>query len=477
MNSGLRGTYNKVYSPTNQLYRRDKIMKLFGTNGVRGIANEKITPDMALDLGKSLGTYLLQNNQDIRVAVGMDTRISGDMLRSAAVAGLLSTGVEVVDVGVLPIPALQYYIRDRANAGIMITASHNPREYNGLKIVAGDGTEFSREGETEVETIYFSHKFHQARWDKTGGYFKDQSAIRSYMDGIIEHVDADAIRSAGLTVVVDPGCGAACAVTPLLLRELGCKVISLNAQPDGTFPGRNPEPTKDVLSDLMNTVRASGADVGIAHDGDADRVAFVDENGEFLDEEDLLALMGSHVLTQKKGNVVTPVSSSLRLKDIAQSMGCELTWTAVGSIDVAHKMIDINAVFGGEGNGGLIFPDFQYCRDGAMTAAKMLELLARGKKLSELRANIPQYHNLKDKIKCDDPVDVMKAAKLALKHEDVDDTDGLKIWYPDGWILIRPSGTEPIIRIYVESSSSGRVKELMEYGRSVVNECSAGTVD
>jgi phosphomannomutase/phosphoglucomutase len=445
--------------------------KLFGTNGVRGIANVDMTPDMALVLGKSLGTYMQRHNVGSSVAVGRDTRISGDMLKSAAIAGLLSAGMKVIDVGVLPIPALQYYVRDRADAGIMITASHNPREYNGLKIVAGDGTEFSRQGEADVETIYHSGEFHIAQWNETGNFYRDSTPLRTYMDGIISNVDAEAIRSAGLTVVVDPGCGASCEVTPMLLRELGCKVISLNAQPDGTFPGRAPEPTRDVLSNLMNTVKAAGAALGVAHDGDADRVAFVDETGEFLDEEDLLAIMAGYVLQLKKGTVVTPISSSLKIKDMTESMGGKLIWTRVGSIDVARKMIETRAVFGGEGNGGLIFPEFQYCRDGAMTAAKMLETLAGGKKLTELRAGIPEYHNIKTKVACSSPGEVIKKVKQALEGKNVDDTDGLKIWCPDGWILIRPSGTEPIIRIYAESKSIDRMNELMEYGSALVNEC------
>ncbi|MDF1556634.1 MAG: phosphoglucosamine mutase [ANME-2 cluster archaeon] len=448
-------------------------MKLFGTNGVRGIANKEMTADMALALGKSLGTYMQRHQTGGRVAVGRDTRISGEMLESAAIAGLLSTGLEVTDVGVLPTPALQYYVRSYADAGVMITASHNPREYNGLKIIAGDGTEFSRSGEAEVETIYFSEQFHAAEWDQTGSFSRDSTTLRTYMDAITSLVDVDAIRNAGLTIVVDPGCGASCEVTPLLLRELGCKVITLNAQPDGTFPGRAPEPTKDVLTDLMNMVRSSGADLGVAHDGDADRVAFVDETGEFLDEEDLLAIMAGHVLSHNKGKVVTPVSSSLRIKDVTESMGGELIWTAVGSIDVARKMIETGAVFGGEGNGGLIFPEFQYCRDGAMTAARMLEILAGGKKLSELKSGIPEYHNIKTKIQCSNLDEVVQKVATALNEQDqnVDDTDGLKVWYPDGWILIRPSGTEPIIRIYAESKSSKRARELMEYGSDMVEKC------
>jgi len=185
-------------------------MTLFGTNGVRGIANSEMTVDMALNLGKSLGTYMHRHGPGTRVAVGRDTRISGDMLKSAAIAGLLSTGQEVVDVDILPTPALQYYVRDKADAGVMITASHNPREYNGLKIVAGDGTEFSRKGEAEVEQIYYAGEFHTAQWNETGSFSSDKTILRTYMNAIISMVDAGTISTAGLTVVVDPGCGAGC---------------------------------------------------------------------------------------------------------------------------------------------------------------------------------------------------------------------------------------------------------------------------
>ncbi|MBE0522961.1 MAG: phosphoglucosamine mutase [Methanosarcinales archaeon] len=448
-------------------------MTLFGTNGVRGIVNVDMTPELAMNLGKSLGTYMRLHNIGTKVAIGRDTRISGHMLKGAAIAGILSTGLEVVDVGVLPTPNLQYYIRDKTDAGVMITASHNPREYNGLKIIAGDGTEFSREGEAEVEKIYYSGDFHKAKWNETGGFLRDSTAIPAYINGIISKINVDIIRSAALTVVVDPGCGAGCMVTPFLLSKLGCKVISLNAQPDGTFPGRAPEPTRDELTNLFSMVKAAGADIGIAHDGDADRVAFVDETGEFLDEEDLLAMIASHVLDKKTGKIVTPVSSSLKIKDVTESKGSELIWTRVGSIDVARKMIETGAVFGGEGNGGLIFPEFQYCRDGAMTAARMLELLAEGNKLSELKKKIPVYHNFKVKIKVANPVEVVNKVGKAVEGQDIDNTDGIKIWYPDGWILIRPSGTEPLVRIFAESKSLNCARELLDFGSNLVNDCNA----
>lgn len=448
-------------------------VKLFGTNGVRGIVNETMTPEMALRIGLSLGAYLHEKNKGHVVAVGRDTRISGEMLKSAAVAGILSSGCEVIDTGILPTPTLQYYVRDHADAGVMITASHNPREYNGLKLIAGDGTEFSRESEREVEDIYHSQRFHPSEWNGTGDFRVDTSAVKAYLQGIKKVVDAELIQRAGLKVVVDTGCGAGSVVTPFLLQQLGCEVLTLNAQVDGTFPSRNPEPTEDVLQELIELVKLTGADVGLAHDGDADRLALVDEQGRFVNEEVLLAMMADHVLSHRKGPVVTPVSSSLRIADVVESHGCQLVWTAVGSINVARKMREIGAVFGGEGNGGLIFPELQYCRDGAMSAAKILEILAGGMKLSEVTAKVPEYHTSKVKIPITSPARIMDALSEKLRDEQVDTTDGLKLWYDDGWVLIRPSGTEPLIRIYAESKTQQRTAELIKRFSELVQEANA----
>jgi len=470
--------------------------KLFGTNGVRGIANKTMTAEISLKLGSSLGTYLHNQHHDASgvvdvarprpvisthevcrhydapdmVAVARDTRISGRMLKSAAVSGVLSAGCSVVDVGIVPIPALQYYVRDHADAGIMITASHNPREYNGLKLIAGDGTEFSREDEAKIEEIYYGKEFYFADWSMTGNLRYDTSVAERYMQGIIDAVDAERIKRAKLKVVIDTGCGAGSVVTPFLLQQLGCEVISLNAQLDGTFPSRNPEPTEDALYELIELVKATKADIGIAHDGDADRVALVDENGNFVSEEVLLAMMADHILRSNKGTVVTPVSSSLRTLDVVESHGCKLVWTAVGSINVARKMRETGAVFGGEGNGGLIFPELQYCRDGAMSAVKILEIISSGVKLSDIVKECPEYYNMKTKIVIEDSKKVMSEVAYQLKGEKLDTTDGLKVWYNDGWTLIRSSGTEPIIRIYSESKSRKRSEEMLMYFEGLVNE-------
>lgn len=445
-------------------------MAFFGTNGVRGIANVYITPQLVIDVAKSLGTYMGSKGT---IAIGRDTRMSGDMLKSAAIAGALSTGLTVIDLGTTPVPAVQYYVRTHADAGIMITASHNPREYNGIKLIAGDGSEFSREGESEIEKIYYSKQFASANWDRTGDLRASSNANECYIQGIIDHVDAQSIRGKHFKVVADTGCGAGSITLPFLLRRLGCKVITINAQLDGTFPWRNPEPTPDVLTELADIVRTTGADMGVAQDGDADRAVFVDENGDFIDDEVLLAMMAKYILSSNKGVIVTPVSSSWRMADIAKEAGVELIWTAVGSINVARKMMETNAVFGGEGNGGLIFPEHQYCRDGGMACAKLLEIIAAGTTLSEFARSVPEYFNSKAKTHCDDLIATMERVKTDVMDigAKIDTTDGVKLNYDHGWVLIRPSGTEPIIRIFAESKTKAKAETLMLEGLELVENC------
>lgn len=442
-------------------------MALFGTNGVRGIANEYVNPELAINLARSLGTYMSSKGT---VAIGCDTRISGQMLKSAAIAGALSTGLNVIDVGTVPTPSIQYYVRDHADAGIVITASHNPREYNGIKFIAGDGSEFSRDGEKDIEKIYYSGKYAIASWEKTGSFIIDPGVNEYYIRNVINSVNTEAIRSRRFKIVADTGCGAGSLTLPFLLRELGCQVLTLEAQPDGTFPWRNPEPLPEALTELTNLVKMTGADLGAAHDGDADRIVFVDENGQFINDEVLLAMMAKYMVEHEKGPLVTPVSSSQRMADVARTAGVELYWTAVGSINVARKMMEVNAVFGGEGNGGLIFPKHQYCRDGAMACAKVLEILAGGKKLSELAKSVPQYFNAKTKIPSKNTQTTMEIVKNEASGpgRTIDATDGVKIWYEDGWVLIRPSGTEPIFRVFAEAKNQERAEELMQEGMDLV---------
>jgi phosphomannomutase/phosphoglucomutase len=442
-------------------------MALFGTNGVRGIANEYITPELAVNLARCLGTYMGSKGT---VAIGCDTRISGQMLKSAAIAGALSTGLSVIDVGIVPTPSILYYVRDFADAGIIVTASHNPRQYNGIKFIAGDGSEFSRDAEKDIEKIYHSGEYSIVSWEKTGSFRIDPGVNEYYVRNIIKSINADAIRSRKFKVVTDTGCGAGSLTLPFLLRELGCQVLTLEAQLDGTFPWRNPEPLPEALTELTNLVKMTGADLGVAQDGDADRVVFVDENGQFVNDDVLLAMIAKYMVKHEKGPLVTPVSSSQRMVDVAEEEGVELYWTAVGSINVVRKMMEVNAVFGGEGNGGLIFPKHQYCRDGAMGCAKVLEIMAGGKKLSDLEKSVPHYFNEKTKVPAKNAhviMEIVKNEASGLGHK-MDTSDGVKIWYENGWVLMRPSGTEPIFRIFAEAKNQERAEELLQEGLDMI---------
>ncbi|MDI3502848.1 MAG: phosphomannomutase / phosphoglucomutase [Archaeoglobi archaeon] len=436
--------------------------KLFGTNGVRGIANEELTAEMALNLGRTIATL-----KPGRIAVASDTRISSQMLKSAVISGITSCGSDVVDLGFAPTPALQYYVkrRDEISAGVIVTASHNPREYNGIKFVNEDGTEFTREMDEESERIYMSREFRTVKWNEVGSVYHD-SATRLYIDGIKSCVDVERIKKENFKVVLDCGNGAGCFTSPVLLRELDTQLISINSHPDGRFPQREPEPVDENLGLLKEIVKLSSADLGVAHDGDADRATFVNERGEFIPEDVILAFVAKRYVEMNGGGiVVTPVSSSKRVEDAVREAGGEVIYTAVGSPVVAQVMKEKNAVFGGEGNGGLIFPEHQLARDGAMSAAKILEIMAEeGKPISELVRGIPEYYMVKKKIPCRDKMRLLEG--LRKEFPDANFTDGARIEFDDGWLLIRPSGTEPIARIFAEGKSRRRAEELVEMGIS-----------
>ncbi|AEA47195.1 phosphoglucosamine mutase [Archaeoglobus veneficus] len=438
--------------------------ELFGTDGVRGIANEELTVEMALNLGRVMGTI-----RSGRIAVGMDARISSHMFKSAVIAGITSTGSDVIDLGLIPTPALQYYVKTnpKITGGIVVTASHNPREYNGIKFIQDDGREFTREMDEESERMYKSKTYRIASWQDVGQVYSEDCK-RQYIDGIKDKVSVEEIAGKAFKVVVDCGNGAGCVTTPQLLKELGCTVISINAHPDGRFPARNPEPVEENVEQLKKVVAETNANLGVAHDGDADRATFVDERGQFVSEDVMLALMAKYYVEKNGGGVVvTPVSSSRCVEDAVREAGGEIVYTPVGSPVVAETMLKTKAVFGGEGNGGLIFPEHLLARDGAMSAAKVLELMAlEGKPLSELVKDIPRYYTFKTKVPCKDKLKLLNGLKEEFPEASF--TDGARIDYEDGWLLIRPSGTEPIARIFAEGKTEKRAKELLELGMSAV---------
>lgn len=443
--------------------------KMFGTNGVRGKVNEDMDTELAMDLGKAIGTWVGKGND---VAIGTDTRISNYMLKNAVSSGLMSVGCDIIDLGEAPTPAIQYYTKQKADLGIAITASHNPPEFNGIKCIDEDGTELIKWMEEEIEEIYFSEDFEYVGWKEVGEMITDDP-LRLYSESIEEKIDKESISEAGLKVVLDCANGAGCYVTPYLLRKLGCDVTTLNAQPDGSFPGHNSEPTEENLQDLIELTSSDEFDLGIAHDGDADRTIFIDENGGFIHGDKILTLVAKRLVKENGGGiVVTPVSSSSSVEDVVEENGGSLIYTAVGSPIVARKMKEVDAIFGGEENGGLIFADHQYCRDAAMTAAFVIEMIVDEGPLSELVDGLPDYSLEKKGVHCEEELKeaLLEELKEVYSEEEIDDTDGLKIYYEEGWVLIRPSGTEPKYRIYAESPDKETTERLAEEHREKIEE-------
>lgn len=449
---------------------------MFGTNGVRGVVNKDMNPELALQMGKAIGKVLGN-----RIAIATDTRVSADMLKNAVSSGLMAVGTEVLDLGIIPTPALQYYVKchDDVAGGVMITASHNPPEFNGIKCISADGTEASKMEEENIEDMY-TRDIHCAPWAEIGEVKEIDGAGEAYVDAVISNVDAEAIRNAHLKVCLDCANGASFQTSPLLLKKLNVRAITINGNAQGEFPGHNSEPTEDNLADLKTITKATGSDLGIAHDGDADRCIFITADGKFVPGDKSLSIIAKSVLSNNPGGkIVTPVSSSSMVEDVVNSAGGVLKYTAVGSPVVARKMIECGAVFGGEENGGLIFPEMQYCRDGAMTIARMLEAVVRNGPLSEQVAQLPVYYTEKAKVGCpnDMKAELLDYFKTEATDLKTDMTDGLKVIYNNGWVLLRPSGTEPIFRIYSESKdediAKSRADEYVEMAKRFLDKQNA----
>ncbi len=440
------------------------VRKLFGTNGVRGLVNIELTPEMAIKVGLAIGTFFNKKN----LLLGYDARTSGPMLSRAVISGLTATGCNVYFAGMAPTPSLQFAVKNHNfDGGVIITASHNPPEYNGIKVIWNDGIETSHKQETEIEKIYFENKFSFAAWDKLGEKRELPGVNEEYIQAMKKHVNVEKIAKCHFHVVIDAANSVGGLAAPHLMRELGCKVTSINANIDGTFPGRLPEPRPESLGDLSATVKAIGADMGVAFDGDADRSIFVGENGEIYWGDKTFAIIIKQYLQQNKGaKIITPVSSSTLIKDTVAAYGGEVIWTRVGSVTVSQKMKEEKAKLGGEENGGVFFGPHQAVRDGAMTTALLLNIMAEtGKKLSELVAEQPQYFIEKGKIECQDDKKEALQQKIyeEVKKENVSTIDGVKIWFNDkSAILIRASGTEPVFRLYAEAKDKEKALKLVE---------------
>jgi len=444
--------------------------RLFGTNGVRGVVNAELTVEMVTRLAASAAEVLGEE-----LAIGRDGRTTSPMLRDAAVAGLLSQGCTVHDLGVLPTPALQYAVKTlRLDGGIMVTASHNPPEFNGVKTVAADGVETSRETEDRIEETYFAGGPEPAPWDRVGKVIEGD-ALGLYMDAVVKQVDSSVVKAAQLSIAIDPGSGVAALTAPEIAQRLGCRVFTINAEIDGTFPGRNSEPRPDNLSGLSELVRASGVDLGIAFDGDGDRSIFADERGAvYYGDRSLALLAKAYVETHPGAEIVTSVSSSRAVQDVVEAAGGRVIWTPVGSVVISRAMVEGGVMFGGEENGGIMYGPHQAVRDGSMIMALVLELIARtGKPLSRLFAELPQYAQAKDRVICPNELKerTLEALNKRVKAHRIETIDGLKLCYDDGaWILFRPSGTEPVFRLYAEAATQERAQELVDENKRLIEE-------
>ncbi|MBR3155935.1 MAG: phosphoglucosamine mutase [Methanobrevibacter sp.] len=439
--------------------------KLFGTSGIRGLIGSEVTCELALNVGKSLAYYLGNKGT---VVIGYDTRTTNQMLDQAICAGLLESGVDVVKIGMVPTPLVGYATEKLdADAGIMLTASHNPSQYNGIKLWNKNGMAYTQAQERKIEEIYANRDYISVSWENVGKLSVNEEIKGRYIDDLVNMVDI----KKGLKVVVDCASGAGSEISPLVFRKAGCEVTTLNSQPDGFFPGRNPEPNAENLQTLMKTVVAIGADLGIAHDGDADRMITVDEKGNISPFDSLLALISKEF----EGDIVTTVDAGLCMDE---SVKGEVLRTPVGDVNVAEVIIERDAAFGGEPSGTWLHPDFCMCPDGILSGLRMAEIVSRDGKLSELLAQIPQYPNIREKITCskEAKVKVMENMQDLLRDAfddivDVNSLDGVRLTFSDdSWVLVRPSGTEDYIRITLESRDSKRAEEIRDICVKIINE-------
>ncbi|MFH1450626.1 MAG: phosphoglucosamine mutase, partial [archaeon] len=368
----------------------------FSTTGIRGVSNIDMTADLALKLGKTFGTFL---NGKGTVLVACDTRTSSEMLRSALISGLLSTGVKVVDAGVAPIPALSHCVKEDYDAGVMVTSSHNPPEWNGVKFILSDGVEISEADEKRFLDLYKEEPI-QANWDSVGT-LKETNILEKYSIALINSIGSDIVRAKKFKVVLDTGNGAQSVLMPGLLRKLGCEVIELHTEPKGVFD-RPSEPRPETLGKLIKKVQSEDVDFGVAFDCDGDRCIFVDERGSFV-MGDVTGSLFARELFRKNpgGKIITTVSTSKIIDDIAEAEGGEVIKTKVGAKYVGEALMQEKALYGFEENGGNIFPDISFTRDGSATAVKILELIAKsGKSFSGLVAELPKYYQVKSKVEC-----------------------------------------------------------------------------
>ncbi len=447
------------------------LTKLFGTSGIRGIANRDVTPQLAIKVGQALAMYKKAGS----ILIAHDSRTTSQMLQRALAAGITACGATVLKQGMVPTPVLAYLTGQiKADAGIMITASHNPPEYNGIKLYNSDTTAYTESQQNQIEELITRRKFKLAPWRNIGRTTSIDETAR-YVELITKNVKLEE----NWRIIIDPGNGATSQLAPKLFRELNCDVVTVNAHPDGHFHGRGAEPNEESLRLLAKIVRKLKADLGVAYDGDGDRMLTVDEKGALMPLDQTLAAFAAYRIGRERRNktVVTHVETSMCMETMLEARGGRVVRTKVGDVTITEAIKQHDAIFGGEPCGAWINPSFHYCPDGILSSVLLLEALERNNQsMSEFVSGVPRYPLLRENIVCANSIKhtvVKRGYKTLLsifpdvtKHSKV---DGLRLTLRHGWLLIRPSGTEPAIRITVEAETRKAAEAVMRKATKLMN--------
>ncbi|MDV4034330.1 phosphoglucosamine mutase [Elizabethkingia anophelis] len=447
------------------------IKSISGIRGtIGGKTGDNLTPLDIVKFASAFGAWLQNKNnkKDITLVVGRDARISGKIVSYLASSTLQSLGINVIDLGLSTTPTVEVMVPElKADGGIIFTASHNPKEWNALKLLNEKGEYINAQDGADVLDIAEKEAFEYIDVDHLGNYSENNEGIQIHIDKVLELPDVipGIVKEKRYKIVVDAVNSTGGIAIPKLLERMGCDVVKLYCEPNGQFP-HNPEPLKEHLSEICELVVKEKADLGIVVDPDVDRLALVDENGELFGEEYTLVAVADYILRNKKGVAISNLSSSRALRDVAKSLDSEYFASAVGEVNVVNLMKEKEAVIGGEGNGGIIFPELHYGRDSLVGVALFLTHLAQqDKSVAELRATYPDYYMGKKKIELTPEIDVdklLEKVKKEFKKEDISTVDGVKIDFPTNWVHLRKSNTEPIIRIYTEASSQEEADKLAD---------------
>lgn len=446
------------------------IKSISGIRGtIGGEPNNNLTPIDVVRFAAAYGSYILSdpNISEATIVIGRDARISGAMVQALVSNTLIGLGIDVIDLGMATTPTVEMMVpKENAQGGIILTASHNPKQWNALKLLDSKGEFLNAVAGAKILEIAKNEAFDFASVDDLGSIKEDQTSLEMHINAVLDHplVEIDAIRSSGIKVVVDGVNSIGGIAIPALLKKLNIEVVELYCEPNGHFP-HNPEPLKEHLGALSEKVKETKADFGIVVDPDVDRLAFMDENGEMFGEEYTLVACADYVLSKTPGNTVSNMSSTRALKDITEKHGGTYYSSAVGEVNVVTKMKEVNAIIGGEGNGGIIDPQLHYGRDSLIGTALFLSLLSEIKiPVSELKKTYPEYFMSKGKIELEPTMDVdflLDAIEKVYQKENPNTIDGVKIDFSNSWVHLRKSNTEPIIRVYTEAPSQKEADDLM----------------